>query len=413
MPTFIDAPSADSHLPAAADFAIFTAGMTIDETAGLERPIVRMVGSSTEQDLHKDTMTISALQDMVAAPPGLLIWLNHDYTVPDSLFGSLAEQPILISKGGFTDLHLAVEVELENPAAQKTFRFIQKKRRLGCSVGCSVEDYKLVDAPGSDSPLIHITQVRPVEWSVVGIPANQRSWVENAARGLFQKALYAPKPPDDIERLAMIVKSLFPTEFNRMLDGTPYETLKSVKARPMTSKRILWEPESKKFFLANGTERTGWYEIPRADGVLESVRKSVFGGNNSDLAVTGTTATMTPPTITVAPGAATSGTIWLDPSTTSTVPFSTTTASGAWQWFPTTGQWQWFPGVNASPPSVPSLGTVTWGVTSGAPVEAPDLIETTVQGYLAGRDYAALSDAEKDALANYVALILADTAGEN
>lgn len=385
MTRFADAPPADNNVMQP-DFYIFTAGMTVDESAGFERPTVRMIGSSTEQDLHKDTMTISALQDMVAAPPGLLIWLNHDYTVPDSLFGSLNEQPMLISKGGFTDLHIAVEVELENPAAAKTFRYIQKRRRLGCSIGCSVEDYKLVDQP-DDSPLVHITRVRPVEWSVVGIPANQRSWVENGARGIFHKQLWGERSDHDIEQMASIVKSLFPTEFSQMIDSAPthFRTLKGVKARKSTNKRILWEPESKKFFLASGGERTDWREIPRTDDALESVRKGVFGSTGSSVSV---------PTV-FTPGV-------------NTAPMSTITITGA------DGNTYSFTGNQASLLQVPNTigsGAVSGGYTlsSTTPAEPePDLFARTAKGWLAGRSYDSLTEDEKDSLAQYVALILSE-----
>lgn len=265
------------------DFRIFTAGMTPvdDQFANVERPIVRMVGSSTEQDLHKDTMVASALQDMAAAPVGLLIWLNHDYSVPDSLFGSLVDHPTIIHKGGFSDLHLAVEVELENPAAAKTYRYIQKKRRLGCSVGCSVEDYEIIKGGDGESPLIHITHVRPVEWSVVGVPANQRSWVENAVRGMFENALKGSRRLEDAEKLAPIVKGLFPTDYSKLVAGIEAHDIRKhfegVRARPTPQQRILWEPETQKFFIAAGAERRLWRELSRETGDLEAERANAFG----------------------------------------------------------------------------------------------------------------------------------------
>lgn len=264
------------------DFRIFTAGMTPvdDQFASVERPIVRMVGSSTEMDLHKDTMVASALQDMAAAPVGLLIWLNHDYSVPDSLFGSLVDHPSIIHKGGFSDLHLAVEVELENPAAAKTYRYIQKKRRLGCSVGCSVEDYEIIKDGKDDTPLVHITHVRPVEWSVVGVPANQRSWVENAVRGMFENALKGHRRLEDAEQLAPIVKGLFPTDYAKIVGGLEDTALRksfeSVRARPTPQQRILWEPETQKFFIASGAERRLWRELPRETTSLEAERTNAF-----------------------------------------------------------------------------------------------------------------------------------------
>lgn len=273
------------------DFKIATAGMLIDSemSAQTQRPIVRMVGSSTEQDLHRDTMTVTALHDMMTrAPQGLLIWLNHDYSVPDSVFGSLTDQPIIIQKNGVVDLHLSVDVELDNPAAAKTYQLIQNHRRLGCSVGCSVEDYELRDSglskgtPGWDVPLVYITHVRPVEWSVVGVPANQRSWVENAINGLWTRALFEPGQEEVALRLAPIVKGLFPNEFRKKvnkLENVDFQTtLKSVQARPAPSERLVWRPTSRSFaFMHDANDEVGIAVAPdKAASVIEGLRAKFY-----------------------------------------------------------------------------------------------------------------------------------------
>lgn len=270
----------------AVDFNIYTAGMEAEPLFGTaQRPIVRMVGSSTEQDLHRDTMTVTALNDMTKAPMGMLIWLNHDYSVPDSVFGSLCEQPIIIQKGGVADLHIACDVELDNPAAAKTYKLIQNRRRLGCSIGCSVEDYQLVDSglpkgtPGWDVPLVHITHVKTVEWSVVGVPANQRSWIENAVHGLWVKMLGDKSRYEEALRLAPVVKGLFPKSYNRILNNPALDNefasaLKSVTPRPTPAHRLLWTPDTKKFTFFpensdNGVEVAPEQAAPLLDGIRE------------------------------------------------------------------------------------------------------------------------------------------------
>ena len=67
-----------------------------------------MTGSSTIKDLQGDTMKTSALQDMTEAHPHLSIWMNHDYTLPGKLFGSLVAAPIMAMHDGIADLHLPV-----------------------------------------------------------------------------------------------------------------------------------------------------------------------------------------------------------------------------------------------------------------------------------------------------------------
>jgi hypothetical protein len=205
---------------AVSDFQIFTSSMEVDEN---NENIVRMVGSSTEQDLQGDTMTLQALVDMTKVDPALTIWLNHEYDLPDKLFGSLCEAPILQQQAGIADLHLAVDVEMSNPAAVKTLGYVKNKRRLGCSVGCLVEEYEVnEDAIDDDdwwwAPII-IHHVRVVEFSVVGIPANQRCWVENAIKGVFEKTLD--------RRLAPAVKGLYPRFYNEFVKGVQNTALRN------------------------------------------------------------------------------------------------------------------------------------------------------------------------------------------
>lgn len=204
------------------DFKIFTGAMEIASDGSPARdPVVRMVGSSTEEDLHGDFMRQTALEDMTRVDPNLLIWLNHSYDLPEDLFGALVETPrIQRAIKGISDLHLAVEVETSNPRAMQTYGFIQRKsRRLGCSVGCQVLEFAIpgVDPEDEEEMFwsmlmgapIEIIHVKTVEWSIVGIPANQRSWVENAINGLFQRSL-------DM-RLAPAAKGLFPADYRKAI----------------------------------------------------------------------------------------------------------------------------------------------------------------------------------------------------
>jgi hypothetical protein len=57
------------------------------------KPIVIMRGSSIVEDLQKDRMNITALQDMTNLPASLTFWLNHSYQLPQDAYGKLYGQP--------------------------------------------------------------------------------------------------------------------------------------------------------------------------------------------------------------------------------------------------------------------------------------------------------------------------------
>lgn len=240
------------------DFAIYTASMELGTHHGA--PVVSMVGSSTTRDLEGDTMLESALSDMTRVNPGLLIWMNHRYSLPDDLFGSLVKAPHLEFDGGIADLHLLSDVELSNPAAARTHKYIERGRKLGVSVGARVDkasiDEDLYENTGRVALLIE--SVTPVEWSVVGIPCNQRSWVEGALKGYATRTLSNPATAD--ARIARLMKSLWPKEFDRLTRAATHEGLRkmlwSTEAQPTTPQRIIWDPPTREFRLSKGAQAT-------------------------------------------------------------------------------------------------------------------------------------------------------------
>jgi hypothetical protein len=235
------------------DFKIHTSAMEIDPEQG---NIVRMIGSSTERDLHGDTMAISALSDMATVEPGLTIWLNHSYDVPNDLFGSLMESPRLELQNGIADIHIKSDVEMDNPAAAQTLKLVKNNRKLGCSIGCMVLECE-IDEENDDGhswyPPLIITHVQTLEWSVVGIPANQRCWVEMAAKGLFER-LASQDRGDEALRLAPAVKGLYPKAYEEYLKKMSNEPLRKdlerVTARPTSNQRVEWLPAEKMFAMS-------------------------------------------------------------------------------------------------------------------------------------------------------------------
>ena len=246
------------------DFRIFTSAVQViksaeeltaytDDEAVLksERPRVGAVGSSNVLDLQGDVMELSALQDMTKALPGMLCFLNHSYNVPEDVAGALADHPKIVMQGHIADLHILINMNMRNPRAVACYEQFQDGLRLGISGGFLINDYELDDE--DDRVRLHVLHVTMLEDSFVGIPANPRSWVEYAARGLFTRTWD--------EKLASIVKSLYsPRDYAEMLSGQPDMALRKhlagIPARSPRTKRVFWVPARKTFALNDqGRER--------------------------------------------------------------------------------------------------------------------------------------------------------------
>lgn len=221
-----------------ADFEAYTGPMQADPNADEGRYIVNMIGSSTVQDLQGDIMLMSALDDMTKVPDNLTILLNHDMTVPDSIFGGLVGRPWIKSSGGIADLHLSAEVETSNPKAMQTYAMIARGRRLGCSIGCMVLDYDY-DKHGDT---LLIKSVLPVEYSVCSVPANQRCWVEIATKSLFERSLVEGRA-DDALRLAPAVRGMFWRSYEALVKHVENTALRNdlerVRPRDTAPQRIM------------------------------------------------------------------------------------------------------------------------------------------------------------------------------
>ena len=173
------------------DFKLFTGTLKAYETESGDR-FVSGTTSSTIRDLHGDAMAMSALKSMEeTAKQNMTVFLNHNYNVPEDLFGSATDARIVKRVDGETgeevyDLDIDVKVcpEDENPQAMQAYRAIKRGVKLGLSIGARVEnaDKKRDEKSGVDTYVIN--KVRLLEASVVGIPANQRSYLHNAVKSL-------------------------------------------------------------------------------------------------------------------------------------------------------------------------------------------------------------------------------------
>lgn len=228
------------------DLRIYTAGIEPDRT---DKKRVHMIGSSTQRDMQGDVMSLLALNDMTKAAPNMTIWLNHNYDLPDSIFGSVAGSPQISHQDGIADLHLNVDVETDNPAAARVKKYIDNGRKLGCSIGCMVTKYEVPtedDGENWEQNPIIIHGVYVVEYSVVGIPCNQRSWVENAIRGVFTRTLDPA--------LAPAMKALWPSRFHEAVKNSPEalrrSLLQATPDRPKQLHRVEWNALNKSFIFS-------------------------------------------------------------------------------------------------------------------------------------------------------------------
>ena len=148
--------------------------------------VVIATASSTSLDLDSDRFTKEALEDMAHGFSGLTIFLNHKYAVPGDIFGQVVRCALV--QRDFLDLDMAIRVTNHNEAADKTYGMIKDGFQLGVSVGVLVLDYdKIEEETHLGRTVVALKRSLPLEASVVGIPSNRRSWVQQAIKSLVQR----------------------------------------------------------------------------------------------------------------------------------------------------------------------------------------------------------------------------------
>lgn len=218
------------------DFKLYTTALKA-YTADNGDLYVRGTTSSTIRDLHGDEMTLNALHTMRdTAKNNMTIWLNHNYNVPDDIFGSVADAFIEKRMDPETgqevyDLDLAIRVvgEDENPLAMKAYRAIKRGVKLGLSIGARVEKVsKRKDANDQDTYVID--SVRLLESSIVGIPANQRSYLQNALKSVRGGAGNLPDIDELLEETKAVEVEGKPAADKAPLIGALYNLLSETTA---------------------------------------------------------------------------------------------------------------------------------------------------------------------------------------
>lgn len=150
---------------------------------------IRGIASSTVRDHHGDLMERSALQDMIlAAADNMTIFLNHQYRVPEDIFGSVEAARLKRVNEATEDadfyhtMLLDIVVDEANPRAVKTWQHIENGTKLGLSIGAMIpRDGWSYD---EEKELYVIHHVVLLETSVVSIPANPKSWITNAIKAI-------------------------------------------------------------------------------------------------------------------------------------------------------------------------------------------------------------------------------------
>lgn len=205
-------------------FKVFTGPMQAytASVGGVERKFIKTTASSTVTDRKGHEFDVRALQKMGQAAPGMTIFLNHEYQVPEDLFGTVSEA--LARHNGFDsdqnavwDLDLDVMVNESNPRAVQAWEAYQNGVRMGVSVGVIVKEW---EKSKKDADIMKILDVDFLEASIVGIPANPRTWVQGAVKSIT--AYSAAKADGTLETLDLL-DDLAHAEIVDESDGEPVD----------------------------------------------------------------------------------------------------------------------------------------------------------------------------------------------
>ena len=185
------------------DFKFFSGPLKAFEVQkdGKRQMFVEGVASSTVQDRQGDQINRDAVVKMARSAQGITLFLNHSYNVPEDVFGSctaVSLDPAMDSQqGACTDMRITVLVNEGNPRAVACWQSIMDGVRLAFSVGGALGEYILRDPKPGEEPgpwtyegkVMEIQELKLYEISLVGIPANQRAYVEDALAKAIRKKL--------------------------------------------------------------------------------------------------------------------------------------------------------------------------------------------------------------------------------
>ncbi len=166
-------------------FNIYSGVLKAYEADGAKR--LKTVASSTITDRSGDRMTEKAIRKMAeSAQDNLTIFLNHSYKVPEDVFGSV-EGVAVVQRGEVWDLDFDIRLNEANERAVKTYDAILGGTKLGTSIGAGINEGGY--SKNKDTGGLIFDDVSLLEASIVGIPANPRSWVQYARKSLTAEEL--------------------------------------------------------------------------------------------------------------------------------------------------------------------------------------------------------------------------------
>lgn len=173
-----------------AKFKIYTGMLRAYEVKsadGSMKKRFKTTASSTIKDLAGDEIQFPAIEKMAAkARENMTIFLNHSYNVPEDVLGSCEDAQVMkrgVDGDGndIIDLDFDIALNEVNERAVKAWESINNGVKLGTSIGAIVRHATKKKGGG-----LLIDDVDLLEASLVGIPANPRSWVQYAVKGLNQ-----------------------------------------------------------------------------------------------------------------------------------------------------------------------------------------------------------------------------------
>lgn len=160
-------------------------------------------------------MTDECIRDMAvqAKAKSMTIFLNHRYAVPEDVFGVTTDSAVVSraqdDKGAIWDLDLDIDLAGTNPRVPKTYELISTdKIKLGVSIGAFIQEYDFKDKDKGFWGGLIIKKVMLAEASIVGIPANQRSWVQNAVIAIKTAMKESSMDADDTIQQAPVTLEL-------------------------------------------------------------------------------------------------------------------------------------------------------------------------------------------------------------
>jgi HK97 family phage prohead protease len=187
--------------------------VTKQDGDGKKKRFFNTTASSTVEDAHGDEFTPDAVEKMASQAKGsrMSIFLNHEYRIPEDLFGTttdaVAVKRALGNTEAVTDLDLSGFINEANPRARETADALEGGAKLGVSIGARIKDYRPRDEKDPMGGWI-INDVELKETSIVGMPANPRTWVHYASKAIAAFDRERVKEAADMTKTATAVAEL-------------------------------------------------------------------------------------------------------------------------------------------------------------------------------------------------------------